>query len=363
MVQPAIIRLFASFLILFGLVTGITAQPLNRDFAEVDAHARSVKGENDLIRLTLALTAPGRDKITKARAIFIWITENIRYDWKAFNKEEELKFPECKTGQDCDEVMYKWETKYLTGILHKKKALCEGYARLFTRMCDIAGLEAATISGYTKTKLYQIGNAGQVNHTWNALWLDTTWYLLDPTWAAGYTTEDENTGALNGFVKKYNDYYFLTPFEEFSRNHFPQYTRWVLRPGYTKEKFAANPYYDPAVISKIRLISPQSGIINGKKGDTIHFRFEYAGTIDYLQINTNLFRNPDIWTWEQVTKRKKIWVKDSFAVKKQRYVQFVRKENEYTFDYIIPENSLYYLDILFNYQRVMRFKVVIKGAR
>ncbi|MBN8686618.1 MAG: hypothetical protein J0M10_06360 [Chitinophagales bacterium] len=355
-------RLTLFFLLLTCYAGTAVAQRVLPDFSGVDSLARSVRFRDNIYELTRELTAPYpyTDKISKVRSIFIWITDNIRYDWKFYNKDEEIKIPECRTGQDCDEVLAKWEKKYLQSILNKRKAICDGYSRLFTRMCDIAGLEAASINGYTKTRLYEIGNAGPVDHAWNAVWLDTSWYMLDPTWAAGYTTEDENTGKLNGFVKKYNDYYFFTPFEEFSRNHFPQYTRWVLKPGFTKEKFAANPYYDPGILSKIKLLSPQSGIISGRKGDTLHFRFEYKGLFEKLQINSNLFRNPDIWTSEQVSRHRKIWVKDTFAMKRQRYIPFIKNGDQYQFDYVIPENSLYYLDILFDYERVMRFKVAIK---
>ena len=352
-------RLIPIFLILTCLCTGVTAQPARPDFTPIDQRARSIRYEDDIVKLTQSLTSPYSDKLSKVRSIFIWITDHIRYDWKFFNKDEEIEIPECKSGQDCDEVLANWEKKYLATILRKGKAISDGYARLFTRMCDIAGLEAATINGHTKTKLYQIGNAGPVNHSWNVIWLDTTWHLLDATWSAGYTTEDENTGKLNDFVKQYNDYYFLTPFAEFSRNHFPQYTRWVLKPGYTKDKFAANPYFDPDILSKIKLHSPLTGMINGKKGDTIHFKFEYTGNIEKLQVNTNLYRNAEVWGWEQINKRKKIWVQDTFALKRQRYTPFVKTGDLYQFDYVIPENSLYYLDILFDFQRVMRFKVVI----
>ncbi|MBI3139053.1 MAG: hypothetical protein HYZ15_10740 [Sphingobacteriales bacterium] len=353
-------RRFSLFvLILTCLARSASAQTVLPDFTGVDSLARSVRFRDNIYELTRELTAPYTDKLPKVRSIFIWITDNIRYDYKFFNKGEEIKVPACRGGQDCDEVMANWEKKFLTTVLRKRKAVCEGYALLFTRMCDIAGIEAATINGYTRTQPYEIGHAGPIDHAWNAVWLDSSWHLLDPTWAAGVCTEDENSGKLNGFQKKYNNYYFLTSFEEFSRNHFPQYTRWVLKPGYTKDKFAANPYYDPATLSRIRLLSPQSGMINGQKGDTIHFKFDYTGQIEKLQVNSNLFRNPDIWGWEQVSKRKKVWVKDTFAVKRQRYVSFVRKGDRVEFDFIIPENSLYYLDILFDYQRVMRFKVVI----
>ena len=94
-----------------------------------------------------------------------------------------------------------------------------------------------------------------------------------------------------------------------------------------------------------------------KKGDTIQFKIVYEGSVQDLQINTNIYRNPDIWIWDKISKRKKVRRLDSLALKKQQYIYFKQTGSQYEFEYIVPDNSLYYLDILFDYQRVMRFKV------
>jgi hypothetical protein len=227
-------------------------------------------------------------------------------------------------------------------------------------MCDIAGIKSEIIVGYTKTKPYQIGNIGIADHAWNAIWLDSAYYLLDATWAAGFCDEDESTGKLLGFHKKFDNYYWLTPFNDFARNHYPQNNQWVWEPGYTREKFAANPYYNPGIISNIRLLMPESGIIEASKGDTIHFVLEYDAYFRHLQINTNVFRNPTVFKWENVSKKKRVWQEDTLALKKQLYVNYKTDGNKFEFDYVVTDNSLYYLEVLFDYARVMRFKVKIK---
>jgi transglutaminase/protease-like cytokinesis protein 3 len=153
------------------------------------------------------LTQPFSEDIVKARAIFIWITDNIRYDYKFYNKGKEVQPPQCKSGMNCEQLLIDWENKYLRKIIKKRKAICDGYARLFKKMCGIAGIRSEIISGYTKTKPYQIGMTGTIDHGWNAIWLDSNYYLLDPTWAAGVCPEDEETGKLVGFQKKFNNYY------------------------------------------------------------------------------------------------------------------------------------------------------------
>lgn len=338
----------------------VHAQYPYRDYTKVDSFARTVKYDNDLIGLAKKLTDPYTDEADQARSLFIWITHNVRYDYKFFNAGKEVGPPECKPRTDCGKMYLEWEKAYLKKVAKKGKAVCDGYARLFDRLCEMVGIRSAMIEGYTKTKPYQVGSPGTVNHAWNAVWLDSAWYLLDPTWAAGYCTEDPGSGLLTGFVRSYDNYYWCTPFDEFTRNHYPKSGKWVFEPNYTKEKFAENPYYDPDLISEIRLLSPASGVIRAALGDTLHFRFTYTGDIRKMQLNSNTYRNPDLWT-EKRSRRKVTYELDSFALKRQRYVTFVRKDNEYSFDYVITDQSLYYLEILFDNQRkAMRFRVKMK---
>jgi hypothetical protein len=149
----------------------------------------------------------------------------------------------------------------------------------------------------------------------------------------------------------------LTPAQDFVRNHYPENNKWTLLSNYSKDKFSTNPYYAPSEISNIKLIMPTSGVINAKKGDTIRFKIDYSGYFHDLQINSNIFRNPDIWVWDEVSKRKRVRRLDSAALKKQQYVEYNQTGSMYEFEYIVQNNSLYYLDILFDRQRVMRFKV------
>ena len=329
------------------------------DFSGVDSLARSIKYESDIFKLTNDLTGSYSKDLFKVRSIFIWITENIKYDYKFINKGKEIKTPDCEGVVDCSTRLKDWENDYVRKTLKSKKAICDGYARLLKRMCDIAGIKCDVISGYTKTHPYQIGNAGSVNHAWNAVRIDSTDYFLDATWAAGYCVEDEDSGILLEFVKRYNNYYWFTPFHDLARNHYPQNGKWVFEPNYTKEKYADNPYYASDVIPKIQLITPVSGIIRAKKGDTIHFKFEYKADIKFLQINSNAFRNPSLYQVKKQTRRSRIYELDTVAVKMQKYIDFKRNADLYEFDYIITDESLYYLELLFDYRRSLKFKVEV----
>jgi hypothetical protein len=337
------------------------SQQSNVNFSSVDSLAGTAIYNKDLTALTQDLTSPYSEQLLKARAIFKWITENIGYDYKYYNKfyhkGKEPKTYKCKDDKDCEAKRIVWETTYIDKVLRKKKAVCQGYSMLFKKMCDIAGLKSEVVTGYVRTEYYQVGSAGTLDHAWNTVWIDSAYYLLDATWAAGGCGKDDD-GKLLHFSKNFNEYYWLTSAADFARNHYPQNHIWALLPNYTKDSFAANPYYFPSEIKNIKLLTPGSGVITAKKGDTIQFKIEYKGSFKDLQINSNIFRNPDIWVWDDVSKRKRVRRLDTLAVKKQQYVTYKQDGSIYEFEYVVPDNSLYFLDILFDRQRMMRFKVV-----
>jgi len=331
------------------------------DLSKADSLAITVKYNGDINALTKELTNPFPDQILKVRAIFRWITENISYDYKFYNryyyKGKDPKGFSCSGDSlDCEIKKNVWETEYINKVLDNKKAVCQGYSMLFKKMCDIAGIESEVVPGYVRTEYYEVGTPGELIHAWNVVKLNGVFYPLDVTWAAGGCMKDDDD-KLIFFKKHFNDYYWLTPPADFARNHFPEDTNWVLLPHYTKENFSANPYYAPDEIGNIQLVAPNSGMITAKRGDTIHFKLKYNGDVQALQINSNVFTNPDIWYWEYITNRKKVWTKDTLAIKKQQYVKYKRDGDLYAFDYVVKDNTLDHLDILFDTRRVMRFKV------
>ncbi|HPG12234.1 MAG TPA: transglutaminase domain-containing protein [Chitinophagaceae bacterium] len=329
----------------------------------VDSLSILVKYKNDLKTLTKELTSSYTEQLLKVRAIFKWITDNIQYDYKYYNKYyykgKEPAAYKCKNKKACEAKRIAWELKYVDKILRKKKAVCQGYSMLFKKMCEIAGLESEVIPGYIRTDYYQVGTLGKLDHAWNAIWIDSAYYLLDATWAAGTCGKDDD-GKLLFFKKSFNNYYWLTPPSDFIRNHYPQNIKWTLLSDYSKDSFATNPYYLPSEIHNLELITPASGVITAEKGDTIQFVIRYNGYFNDLQINSNLFRNPDIWVVDDLSKRKKVRRLDTLAIKKQQYIKYKRDGDLYKFQYFISDHSLYYIDVLFDRQRVMRFKVNVK---
>jgi len=116
------------------------AQPATpvADFSKVDSLAMIVKYDGDIARLTKQLTDPFPDKLLKVRAIFRWITDNIEYDYKFYNKTsyqgKEPKPFECMgDSMTCETKKQVWENGYINKALDNKKAVCQGYSMLFAR--------------------------------------------------------------------------------------------------------------------------------------------------------------------------------------------------------------------------------------
>jgi hypothetical protein len=327
-------------------------------FSEVDSFVLTVKYRDDYIQLAKELTRPFYDDILKVRAIFKWITNNIEYDYRFVNSGREISEPACNSEIDCALVLQEWEHRYIRKILRNKKAIADGYSRLFKVLCDYSYIQSEVITGYARTKPYQVGNNMGVNHSWNAVLIDTAWFYLDATWAAGYCIEDEESGRLLRFVKDYQNYYWLKPFDIFSRNHFPKKGMFVENTSLTKDQFFNKPFfYSPEILENLTEIIPQTGVLKVKKGDTLFFAFEYRKEIKWLQVNSNIFRNPPLWVKQQVSKKKSILVKDAWAEKKQQYIPFTRNGNIYRFYYVVREMSLYYLELAFDYKPAIRYRI------
>jgi len=71
-------------------------------FFIVDSFSRTIRYKHDLNRLTKELTDPYAEQLLKARAIFIWITDNIEYDYKFINNGRKVKIPDCEAGPFCE---------------------------------------------------------------------------------------------------------------------------------------------------------------------------------------------------------------------------------------------------------------------
>ena len=128
------------------------------------------------------LSLGGKTTYQKVQAIYNWITANVKYDYSHLS----------------DPTYLTQYTAYAAAV--QKKAVCQGYANLFYRLANDAGIDCRIITG----KAY---NGTQTeDHAWNIVRMaDGKYYCLDATWDAGSSPAEYQ--------------YFLKGLTNFSRDH------------------------------------------------------------------------------------------------------------------------------------------------
>jgi hypothetical protein len=171
----------------------------------------SIKG----ITKNLCKDAP--DDSMKVRAIYVWITHNIRYDVKAWLRYSEKKYSPSR-------------------IVRRRKVVCQGYSDLFIKMCQIAGIKALEVAGYDKGIEHKAGQRYYWDeHAWNAVEINNAWYVADLTWSSGYVKVNERSFRKYlfesfgipymrnrmKFVRAPNDKYYLQSSDDMIKDHLP----------------------------------------------------------------------------------------------------------------------------------------------
>jgi Transglutaminase-like superfamily len=323
------------------------AQQRQVSFSEIDDRVKSIDPAPPA-QLAYALTKDYSTDKEKLRSIFSWIAEHIAYrvrnsnrNIQGSNRSSQLIFTDTvkwKSGND-----YVAET-----VLQNKSAVCDGYARLFTSLCDYAGLRSAIIVGFANGD-YSRQSKFRCNHTWNAVYIDSAWRLLDVTWASGYTNYRGDE-----FFKRYDETYFLAPPEDFIRDHFPDDLRWTLmeKPAWPHE-LTTGPYKNRS-FSKYRITSylPATGVIEAAVGDTIQIMLETTDpqadskmTIDTVTVfDDNLQK-----------------IISSVVFLEPSEADNNKKKILYTF--CVTDNNIEWLHIVYNHDAILRYRLKIRKEK
>lgn len=178
------------------------------DFQEIDQYVTGTpeSAETSIQTLVNYLVMPCTTGIEKTRAIYDWIAQNIDYDVYTYFSGL-YKTPNCP-DQSAE------------AVFSRRNGICEGYANLFLKMAGYAGLQTVKVLGWGRTDYTNEGYTK--DHAWNAVKINGEWQLLDATWGAGYS--DEN----NQFVRSFSDFWFLTPPNQFIYTHYPNDSSWQL---------------------------------------------------------------------------------------------------------------------------------------
>ncbi|SFQ40850.1 transglutaminase domain-containing protein [Parafilimonas terrae] len=183
------------FLLLFIQI--LNAQKISvNEYAAIDAKALQIP---DSLTATTAGIAGyinsnfATDK-EKARAAFIWVASNIQYD---IDNMFALNF-------------YEAAEEKIDKPLKTRKGICENYAALFNDICAKCNIKSFMVPGYTK----QNGFTDYIPHVWCAAYIDTAWFLFDPTWGSGYIMNSK-------FYKRIDNKYFEADPSFLIKTHIP----------------------------------------------------------------------------------------------------------------------------------------------
>ena len=238
---------FSAFIFLF-IPLQILAQKSDFkdiDFKKADKIAKVFKGNNlhNLPLLTHNLTDKLETDVEKFRAIYLWISTNIKGNYAMYRKVSRKR----KKFKNDSISLLNWNNEYtkkvFKDLLKNKRTMCTGYAYLLKTMTNIANIECKIVDGYGRNISANIGELSAPNHSWNAVKLNNKWYLADATWSSGYTDLNTNT-----FIFDYNDGYFLTEPKLFIKNHYPLHKKWTLIP---QETSAETFIHAPLVYGKV----------------------------------------------------------------------------------------------------------------
>ena len=137
----------------------------------------------------------------KLLAAFYWTANNISYD---------VNF-DIQNAQNVSSEIN------INHALQRHSGVCMHYAEVLNSIANQLRIETYIVSGIVKNH----GRISGLSHAWCVAKLNNSWYAFDPTWGAGYVSQ-------NRFYKKYNSSFFKMKTDEVIATHFPFDYMWQL---------------------------------------------------------------------------------------------------------------------------------------
>lgn len=196
-------------------------------FASLDRYVRATpeSAETDIATLAAYLGQRANTDLEKARAIYIWLTDNIAYDDAGFNSG-------------------KYSSTTAEDVLQNRISVCSGYSELYLALGEELELNIHKVIGYAKGYGYQAGNSfAGTDHAWNAIEINGVWRIFDATWGANAS---KNVNGRLVSAKGFDEYWFnVDPYEAIF-NHYPENAALsFIRPNIDLALYERMPYVFP----------------------------------------------------------------------------------------------------------------------
>lgn len=256
--------------ILFLLL--VSASAFSQDFSNIKAKTKHYYKIKTAEALAEKIDLDFSSDENKVKAIFCWMTDNIRFDLAEFNnpnRKKRISF-RYRTIEEREAKLQELKDNLVATTLTTRKGVCAGYAHTFSKICSLLNIENEVIRGYVRTNSNTINKPIlQPNHAWNAVKLNNKWVYIDPTWASGYEINKK-------WKRKFIPYYYDIPVKHYFKTHLPEKSIWKLRIGdMEKNDFYKQPIFKYQFLtSGVQLISPTTGTFNKNKQDEIQIQLK-----------------------------------------------------------------------------------------
>jgi transglutaminase/protease-like cytokinesis protein 3 len=330
------LRLLIIFLLLANICFG---QKWSANFSAIDWKMRNTDAPT-VDSLAKKITASYQNDLEKTRAIFSWIAQHVSYNTGIYNAGKGYR-PVKFVFDPADTVSSKPAVEQTAErVFRRRIAVCDGYAKLFKTLCDYTGMQSELVLGYGKCYLEK-DTKFRTNHTWNAVKIDSSWYLLDVTWASGYVS------FANEFVQHLDESYFLTPPQQFILDHYPEDLKWTLleRPPSLRE-FHFSPFkYKSFIKYGIVSASPANGTIEATIGDTVQIQLKLKDAAKDSLIAADAFFDSTIIQLSPASV----------------FLKPVIENNKAVYTYVVEANDVEWIHLLYNDDPVLRYKLIVKS--
>ncbi|MGZ5255740.1 MAG: transglutaminase domain-containing protein, partial [Flavitalea sp.] len=207
--------------------------------------------------------------------------------------------------------------------------------------CEHAGISSEVITGYARCCPGPV--KFRTNHSWNAVRIDNSWYLVDVTWGSGYVDQ------YGAFVQRMDENYFLAKPEQFIRDHFPDDLRWSLLNEIPElHEFRKSPFMNKDYVKySFGARSHQKGAIETGHGDTLHLEIEVRDPEKDMQIAANSFFDSAVLTHSPAS----VFLEPALIGKKASYT------------YVASDPAIQWIHLIYNGDIVLRYRLQFKKER
>lgn len=254
--------------LLFSLVTfyGL-AQKYQQIETKVKTYPNNIKNPEKLATLIKADFETDEDK---AVAAYTWIGQHIVYDIKGLRRGDYSKSVRFsgKTQEEINQKYEEYKAQKVLTTLQNRAGVCENYALLYKRVCNLTGLECEVVTGYCKNELSDLGKMPPVpSHAWNKVKINGEWKFVDATWGAGNVNPRKRQ-----FEDKFVYDYCLIDNSKFSLNHIDQ-SLPIKEVAAQRVEFSKTPFYWGGYIgSDMELLSPTTAYVATHGSQTYEIR-------------------------------------------------------------------------------------------